>query len=86
MTGRYDTAGNPEDQYYPGTSVLTNLVDIHDPEELLERETNYSSPHTKRYSAPSTKPSPPTCPSSTTFITRCSACCSGGPGVPAPSE
>jgi cell filamentation protein len=39
MTGRYDTAGNPEDEYYPGTSVLTNLEDIRDPEELLERET-----------------------------------------------
>jgi cell filamentation protein len=39
MTDRYDTAGNPEDEYYPGTSVLTNLEDIRDPEELLERET-----------------------------------------------
>ena len=39
MTDRYDTAGNPEDEYYPGTSVLINLEDIHDPEELLERET-----------------------------------------------
>lgn len=39
MTDRYDTTGNPEDEYYPGTSVLTNLEGIHDPEELLERET-----------------------------------------------
>jgi cell filamentation protein len=39
MTGRYDTTGNPEDEYYPGTSVLINLEDISDPEELLERET-----------------------------------------------
>lgn len=39
MTGRYDTTGNPEDEYYPGTSVLVNLEDIRDPEELLERET-----------------------------------------------
>lgn len=39
MTGRYDTAGNPEDEYYPGSSVLTNLEGIRDPEELLERET-----------------------------------------------
>jgi len=39
MTDRYDTASNPEDEYYPGTSVLLNLEDIRDPEELLERET-----------------------------------------------
>lgn len=39
MTARYDTAGNPEDEYYPTTSVLINLEDIRDPEELLERET-----------------------------------------------
>lgn len=39
MTDRYDTAGNPEDEYYPGTSVLINLADISDPEALLERET-----------------------------------------------
>lgn len=39
MTGRYDTTGNPEDEYYPGTTVLTNLEDIRDTEELLERET-----------------------------------------------
>jgi cell filamentation protein len=39
MTDRYDTTGNPEDKYYPGTSVLINLEDIRDPEELLERET-----------------------------------------------
>jgi cell filamentation protein len=39
MTDRYDTAGNPEDEYYPGTSVLINLEGIRDPEELLERET-----------------------------------------------
>jgi cell filamentation protein len=39
MSGRYDTAGNPEDEYYPGTSVLTNLEGIRDPEEILERET-----------------------------------------------
>ena len=25
MTDRYDTTGNPEDEYYPGTSVLINL-------------------------------------------------------------
>jgi hypothetical protein len=30
MTDRYDTTGNPEDEYYPGTSVLINLEDIHD--------------------------------------------------------
>ncbi|MBA2734271.1 MAG: Fic family protein [Acidobacteria bacterium] len=39
MPDRYDTTGNPEDEYYPGTSVLINLEDIRDPEELLERET-----------------------------------------------
>jgi hypothetical protein len=39
MTGRDVTAGNPEDEYYPGTSVLINLEDIRDPEELLKRET-----------------------------------------------
>lgn len=39
MTDRYDTTGNLEDEYYPGTSVLINLEDIRDPEELLERET-----------------------------------------------
>ena len=39
MTDRYDTTGNPEDEYYPGTSVLINLEDIRDPEDLLERET-----------------------------------------------
>ena len=39
MTDRYDTAGNPEDEYYPDTSVLFNLEEIRDPEELLERET-----------------------------------------------
>lgn len=39
MADRYDTSGNPEDEYYPGTSVLINLEDIRDPEELLERET-----------------------------------------------
>lgn len=39
MTDRYDTAGNPEDEYYPGTSVLTILEDIRDSEELPERET-----------------------------------------------
>jgi cell filamentation protein len=39
MTDRYDTTGNPEDEYYPETSVLINLEDIRDPEELLERET-----------------------------------------------
>lgn len=39
MTDRYDTTGNPEDEYYPGTSVLINLEDTRDPEELLERET-----------------------------------------------
>jgi cell filamentation protein len=39
MADRYDTTGNPEDEYYPTTSVLINLEDISDPEELLERET-----------------------------------------------
>jgi cell filamentation protein len=39
MTDRYNTSGNPEDEYYPYTAVLTNLEDIRDPEELLERET-----------------------------------------------
>ncbi len=39
MPDRYDTSGNPEDEYYPGASVLINLEDIRDPEELLERET-----------------------------------------------
>jgi len=39
MPDRYDTAGNPEDEYYPGTSVLINFEDIRDPEALLERET-----------------------------------------------
>jgi cell filamentation protein len=39
MTDRYDTTGNPEDEYYPGTSVLINLEDIRDAEELLGRET-----------------------------------------------
>ncbi|HVG34756.1 MAG TPA: Fic family protein [Pyrinomonadaceae bacterium] len=39
MTDRYDTTGNPEDEYYPATSVLINLEDIRDPKELLERET-----------------------------------------------
>jgi cell filamentation protein len=39
MPDRYDTSGNPEDEYYSGTSVLINLEDIRDPEELLERET-----------------------------------------------
>jgi hypothetical protein len=39
MADRYDTTGNPEDEYYPGTTVLVNLEDIRDSEELLERET-----------------------------------------------
>jgi cell filamentation protein len=39
MADRYDTTDNPEDEYYPGTSVLINGTDIRDPEELLERET-----------------------------------------------
>jgi cell filamentation protein len=39
MPDRYDTTGNPEDEYYPETSVLINLEDIRDPEELLDRET-----------------------------------------------
>jgi cell filamentation protein len=39
MPDRYDTTGNPEDEHYPGTSVLINLEDIRDPEELLGRET-----------------------------------------------
>jgi cell filamentation protein len=39
MPDRYDTIGNPEDEYYPGTSVLINFEDIRASEELLERET-----------------------------------------------
>jgi cell filamentation protein len=39
MTDRYDTTGNPEDEYYPNTSVLINTENIREPEELLERET-----------------------------------------------
>jgi len=39
MTDRYDTTGNPEDEYYPDASVLINLEAIRDSEELLERET-----------------------------------------------
>lgn len=39
MADRYDTTGNPEDEYYQSSSVLINLEDIRDPEELLERET-----------------------------------------------
>ena len=39
MTDRYDTRGNPEAEYYPATSVLINLEDVRDAEELLERET-----------------------------------------------
>lgn len=39
MADRYDTTGNPEDEYYSGTSVLINLEGIRDPVELLERET-----------------------------------------------
>jgi cell filamentation protein len=39
MPDRYDTTGNLEDEYYPGTSVLINREDIRDPDELLERET-----------------------------------------------
>jgi hypothetical protein len=39
MPDRYDTTGNSEDEYYPGTSVLINLEDIRDPEELLKQET-----------------------------------------------
>ena len=39
MKDRYDTTGNPEDEYYPGTSVLSNLENIRDPDEVLERET-----------------------------------------------
>jgi hypothetical protein len=46
MTDRYDTTGNPEDEYYPGASVLINLEDIHDPEELFFRTA--SSNHTGR--------------------------------------
>jgi cell filamentation protein len=41
MTDRYDTTGNPEDEYYPDTSVLINLEDIRDHGELLERETKF---------------------------------------------
>lgn len=39
MSGRYDTTGNPEDEYYPGTDVLVNAEAIRDADELLERET-----------------------------------------------
>lgn len=39
MTDRYDTTGNPEDEYYPATSVLINLEDIRDPDGLMWRET-----------------------------------------------
>jgi hypothetical protein len=39
MTGRYDTTGNPEGEYYPGTSVLVNLEGIRNPEEISESET-----------------------------------------------
>ena len=39
MTDRYDTSGNPEDEYYPDTSVLINLEDIRDPDGLIRRET-----------------------------------------------
>jgi cell filamentation protein len=39
MMDRYDTTGNPEDEYYPDTLVLINLEGIRDPVELLERET-----------------------------------------------
>jgi hypothetical protein len=28
MADRYNTTSNPEDEYYPGTSVLINLEDI----------------------------------------------------------
>ena len=34
MTGRYDTDGNPEDEYHPGTCVLINLEDIRDRNRL----------------------------------------------------
>lgn len=39
MTDRYDTTGNPEDEYYPDTSVLINLEGIRDSTALLDRET-----------------------------------------------
>jgi hypothetical protein len=39
MRDRYDTVDNPEDEYYTGPSVLTNLEDIRDPVDLSERET-----------------------------------------------
>lgn len=39
MIDRYDTTGNPEDEYYPGSSILINLEEIRDYEDLLERET-----------------------------------------------
>lgn len=39
MADRYDTTGNPEDEYYTGTSVLINIENIRDPVGLLERET-----------------------------------------------
>ncbi len=39
MSGRYDTTGNPEDEYYPGTEVLVNAEDVRDADELLARET-----------------------------------------------
>ena len=39
MPDRYDISDNPEDEYYPGTSVLINLEGIRDAEDLFERET-----------------------------------------------
>ena len=42
LADRYDTTGNPEDEYYPGTSVLTNLEDIRDPSIV---HVEYTVPH-----------------------------------------
>ncbi|MGH9899066.1 MAG: Fic/DOC family protein [Pyrinomonadaceae bacterium] len=41
MPDRYDTSGNIEDEYYPGTAVLKNREEIRDSMDLLERETEF---------------------------------------------
>jgi hypothetical protein len=69
MTNRYDTRGNPEDEYYPGTSVLTNLEGIRDPGELLERETELQLAAYEAIFSSFDESLPQTCPSSITFIT-----------------
>jgi hypothetical protein len=28
MTDRYDTTGNPEDEYYPGTEVVQRVISL----------------------------------------------------------